>query len=190
MVGLTGGIGSGKSTIARILHILGYPVYIADKEASRLINIHPGIRRDIIQNFGDAVYSQGWLDKTAMANIIFKDPQALATINSIVHPRVMEDFKQWSEKQKNTLIFFESAILFEAGLNSFFNQIICVTASPEIRLQRVVSRDHSSPEQVLERIRSQMDDTEKCKRSDCIIINDNEHMVLEQVLDILKKISI
>lgn len=189
-IGLTGGIGSGKSTIARILKQMGYPVYIADTEASRLMNNHPGIRADILARFGDTIYVDHlFLNKPLLAQIIFEDSQALEDINRIVHPRVMEDFQHWSEQQKSDLVFFESAILFETGLNTFFRHVICVTASEETRLARVMSRDNTTPEKVKERIRNQMQETEKCSQSDFIIYNDNNHMVLEQVLEIVQKLT-
>lgn len=189
-IGLTGGIGSGKSTIARILKQLGYAVYIADTEASRLINTHPLIRQALIQHFGTAIYHNNCtLNKPLLAGIIFDNPQALQTVNQIVHPRVMDDFRNWSRKQTTNPVFFESAILFESGLNFFFQSVVCVTAPEETRIQRVVKRDQTTPQKVKERIRNQSDDTEKCRRADFIIYNDEEHKVIEQVLCLLKKLN-
>lgn len=189
-IGLTGGIGSGKSTIACILKHLGYPVYIADTEASRLMNCHPDIRQELIKRFGPATYTDNQnLNKPFLAKTIFEDTHALADINRIVHPRVMADFKEWCSKQTAALGFFESAILFEAGLNEFFPYIICVTAPAEVRLQRVIARDHTTADKVKERIRNQMDDSDKCRRSDFIIYNDDEHMVMPQVIEILERLK-
>lgn len=189
-IGLTGGIGSGKSTIACILRHLGFPVYIADTEASRLMNSHPAIREDIIIRFGAKVYSQhGLINKPILAEIIFNDPQALQAINQIVHPRVMEHFRQWSQQQNNTMVFFESAILFEARLNTCFDCIICVTAPESTRLQRVMKRDHITPEKVRERLQNQLDDSQKCGQADFVIQNDDGQMIVEQVLEIIKKIK-
>ena len=143
-IGLTGGIGSGKSTIAGILKQLGYPVYLADPEASRLINRSVEIRNDLTGLFGADLYTpRGMLDKKLLADIIFKNPQALSQVNGIVHPRVIRDFQHWREQQNSPLVFFESAILLE-----------------------------------------------KCKNSDFIIYNDEDHMVVQQVLDVLNKLNL
>ncbi len=179
-IGLTGGIGSGKSTIAGILKQLGYPVYLADPEASRLINRSVEIRNDLTGLFGADLYTpRGMLDKKLLADIIFKNPQALSQVNRIVHPRVIRDFQHWREQQNSPLVFFESAILFEAGLTRHFDFIICVTAS-----------DATNEDKVKERMQNQAADTEKCKNSDFIIYNDEDHMVVQQVLDVLNKLNL
>lgn len=142
------------------------------------------------QHFGKEIYTgNATLNKTLLAGIIFEDPAALALVNSIVHPRVMTDFREWAHIQNSELLFFESAILFEAHLNTFFDHIICVTASPEERIRRVVRRDNSSPEAVRKRIQNQLDDDAKCKQSDFIIYNDDDHMVIGQILSILNKLQ-
>lgn len=189
-IGLTGGIGAGKSLVARILKIMGYPVYVSDREASRLMDTHPNIRQDIINRFGESVYTKDWhINKPVLADIIFKDPQALADMNIIVHPRVMEDFRQWSNQQTTSLVFFESAILFEAGLKNFFRHTICVTAPLEVRIQRVIMRDKTQTEKVKERISNQMDETEKCKQADFVIYNDEQHPLMEQIEETVKKLK-
>ena len=181
-IGLTGGIGSGKSTIAGILKQLGYPVYLADPEASRLINRSVEIRNDLTGLFGADLYTpRGMLDKKLLADIIFKNPQALSQVNRIQH---------WREQQNSPLVFFESAILFEAGLTRHFDFIICVTASEATRLKRVILRDATNEDKVKERMQNQAADTEKCKNSDFIIYNDEDHMVVQQVLDVLNKLNL
>ncbi len=188
-IGLTGGIGSGKSTIARILSLLGYPVYIADVEASRLMHTHPEIRKDLIAHFGEIAYQQNSLNKEAIARIVFNDPQALAALNAIVHPRVMDHFENWSKQQNRSLLFFESAILFEAGLNRYFDHIVCATAPEEVRLERVMKRDHSNREQILQRIRNQMEEAQKCKQADFVIYNDEHHPLIEQILHLVEELE-
>ena len=189
-IGLTGGIGSGKSTVARMLRQMGYPVYIADQEASRLMNTHPEIRKELQQRFGPATYTaQGTIDKPNMARLVFNDSEALADINRIVHPRVMEDFRQWSLQQDNTLVFFESAILFEVGLDRFFHSVICVSAPESLRIARVVDRDRTTSDKVEERIRNQSDDTLKCQKADFVIHNNRNRMILGQLLEILRQIQ-
>lgn len=189
-IGLTGGIGSGKSTVARILRQMGYPVYIADKEASRLMNTHPEIRKELQQRFGPTTYTaQGAIDKPKMAQLVFNNAQALADLNRIVHPRVMEDFRQWSLQQNSLLVFFESAILFEAGLDRFFHSVICVSAPESLRISRVVERDRTTSDKVEERIRNQSDEALKCQKADFVIYNDRNHMILELLLETLQKLQ-
>lgn len=188
-IGLTGGIGSGKSTIARILLHLGYPVYISDKEAARLINTHPDIRKELCSYFGPNIYTGDHLNKKCLADIIFHDKTSLKTVNGIVHPRVMKDFVNWSKQQSSPLVFFESAILHEAGLASSFHHTICVTASEEERIRRVTTRDNTTPEQVKARIHNQDDEQRKIRLSDFIIYNDRQHGIIQQLLDIIQKIQ-
>lgn len=188
-IGITGGIGSGKSTVARMLKVMGFPVYISDTEASRLMDTHAGIRQEICRQFGRTIYSpQGKLDRAALAGIIFRNPDSLAAVNRIVHPRVMEDFRQWSLAQHGELLFFESAILFECGLDRFFDAVICVTAPETLRMQRVGERDGASPKQFRARQRNQTDDSAKCAQSDFVIYNDNRHMLTEQLSEILPRL--
>ncbi len=188
-IGLTGGIGSGKSTVAKIFKYMGYPVYIADTEASRLINTSTEIRQEITQLFGEDIYCNGMLDKEKMAGIIFENKEALQNINHIVHPRVMEDFKQWCTRQKSQMVLFESAILYEASLNSFFKHVICVTAPEEVRIQRVIARDHTTQEKVRDRIHNQMSETEKVRQADFIVTNDGLKALLPQVIGIIQEIN-
>lgn len=188
-IGLTGGIGSGKSTVARIFKHMGFPVYIADTEASHLMNSSPDIRREITGRFGETIYSNNQLNKAELAKIIFEDKEALRDINHIVHPRVMEDFKSWSQRQKSPIVLFESAILYEAGLNEFFGHIICVTAPEEVRIQRVISRDHTTAEKVRDRMNNQMGEKEKISRVDFIVNNDGVQALLPQVIKIIQQLN-
>ncbi len=169
-IGLTGGIGSGKTTIAQAFHGLGYPVYIADTEASLLINRSPEIRKALTALFGEGIYRPDrTLDKQQLASLIFNDSALLRQVNGIVHPAVMQDFLHWCDKQQAPLVFFESAILFEAGLGGYFDAVICVTADLNTRIKRVMKRDGVSAEKVHERIRNQAADDEKSKQADFVI---------------------
>ncbi len=169
-IGLTGGIGSGKTTIAKALQNSGYPIYIADREASRLMNHAPEIRNALIRLFGENIYCPDHtLDKQQLAALIFNDTTRLQQVNCIVHPAVMQDFLVWCGKQQTALVFFESAILFEAGLTSYFDAVICVTATLQTRIERVMKRDQVSTEQVNERIHNQAADEEKQQQADFII---------------------
>lgn len=188
IVGLTGGIGAGKSTVARILQAMGYAVYVADREASRLMAEHPGIRRDITTRFGEKVYAGGRLHKEALRGVVFDDRQALEDLNRIVHPRVMEDFAAWCRSQQGELVFFESAILYEAGLEKHFDRIVCVTAPLEVRTARVMRRDGADRRQVESRIRNQAEEAEKCRRADHVIHNDGRQPLIRQVLETIQVI--
>ena len=188
-VGLTGGIGSGKSTVARIFKCMGFPIYIADTEASRLMNTSPEIRKEITERFGETIYDNDRLNRAELAKIIFDDKEALQYINQIVHPRVMEDFKTWCKRQKKTIALFESAILYEAGLSEFFEQIICVTAPEVVRIQRVMNRDHTTTEKVRDRIKNQMDDSEKVYRADFVVNNDGTQALLPQITNIIQQLN-
>ena len=190
-IGLTGGIGSGKSTIAKIIATLGYPVYISDFKASELINRDEEIKKHLIELFGKDIYQpDGNLNKKRLAGTIFNDKEAIKQVNGIVHPAVTRDFMEWCSAQRRPLLFFESAILFEAGLTRHFDFIICVTASEVTRLKRVILRDATNEDKVKERMQNQAADTEKCKNSDFIIYNDEDHMVVQQVLDVLNKLNL
>lgn len=189
-IGLTGGIGSGKTTVAHILEQEGYPVYISDRQASELINKNPGIRSALTGLFGTTLYSNdNNLDKKKLAEIIFNDTTALQKVNAIVHPVVLEDFRQWSLLQSGNLVFFESAILFEAGLEKNFDLIISVYASRQTRIQRVVDRDRVCPEEVVKRIENQMADDIKCQKSDFTIYTDRGLDLNQQIKNIIEQLN-
>lgn len=185
-VGLTGGIGSGKTTIAHILEDMHYPVYIADSRAAQLTGSDPDIRTALTDEFGPSIYKEnGALDKTLLAEIIFNDKTALQKVNSIVHPAVLKDFQTWTAYQNVSLVFFESAIIFEAGLEKYFDYIICVSASPETRLARVVKRDRTSAESIKKRMLHQLDDETKCRQADFVIHTDRDMDLHQQIKTIL-----
>lgn len=188
-IGLTGGIGSGKTTIARIIKTLGYPVYISDTKASSLMNTDLSVRHRLISLFGNDIYTQdGTLDKPRLATLIFCNEEALRQVNRIVHPVVWQDFERWCSRYPSPLLFFESAILFESGLVPRFDRVITVSADFETRVRRVMARDHTPREKVIERIRIQMDDSLKCECSDYILYNNGGQMVLQTLLDTLDRL--
>lgn len=189
-IGLTGGIGSGKSTIAKIIETLGYPVYISDRRASILINQNQDIRKALIQRFGDTIYlPEGGLDKQQLASIIFNDKNAIREVNHIVHPIVTLDFLDWCQMQKKEILFFESAILFEAKLESLFDHIISISTDMETRIKRVIARDATNREKVIERINNQMPDSDKLAKSDFVIYNNDEDQIVKQILDIIIQLN-
>jgi len=189
-IGLTGGIGSGKSTIARIIEILGYPVYISDARASTLINQEEEIKTSLTALFGENIYlPDGQLDKKRVATIIFNNKEAIKQVNGIVHPVVIRDFATWCSAQQSPFVFFESAILFEAGLEHLFDYIILISTEMETRIQRVMSRDCVSREKVIERINNQMPDEIKQSRSDFVIYNNDDSKVVQQILSIIHQLN-
>lgn len=189
-IGLTGGIGSGKTTVAHILEQAGYPVYISDRQASELINKNTEIRSALTGLFGTTLYSNdNNLDKKKLAGIIFNDKTALQKVNAIVHPVVLEDFRRWSLLQSGNLVFFESAILFEAGLEKNFDLIISVYASRQTRIQRVVDRDRICREEVVKRIENQMADEIKCQKSDFTIYTDRGLDLNQQIKNIIEQLN-
>lgn len=189
-IGLTGGIGSGKTTIAKIIKTLGYPVYISDQRASDLINHTPEIKQNLKKRFGESIYlPNGELDKKQFATLLFQDKNSIEEVNQIVHPIVVKDFKNWCTEQRTPLLFFESAILFEAKLENLFDYIISISTDMETRIERVMTRDRTSREKVIERINYQMPDAIKSSRSDFVIHNNDGDMVVMQILDIINKLN-
>ncbi len=188
-VGLTGGIGSGKSLVADFFKLLSIPVYISDIEAKRLMQTDKQIRKDLTAAFGEMVYqASGELNRAALSKIIFKDRDALNKINAIVHPRVRLHYKQWLQKHKNSpYVIQESAILFDTGLYKNFDKIITVTADEVIRINRVISRDACSKESVLERMSKQLPESEKIAKSDFVIQNNSE-LIIPQIIAIHKQL--
>ncbi|HOG05125.1 MAG TPA: dephospho-CoA kinase [Paludibacter sp.] len=173
IIGITGGIASGKSTLSNLLKAHGFPVYDSDLEARRLQNEHPEIISQTKALFGDDIYVDGQLNRPAVATLVFQNPELLKKLTNIVHPVVKAEFLQWTRQFKpNKLIFIESAILFEANFDKLVDKVILLTVSEEIRIQRVMERDGSTRKQVLARIKNQIPDTEKIPKSDLVILTD------------------
>lgn len=170
-VGVTGGIGSGKSTVCRLFAERGAAVYDSDREARRLMHEDEALRRAIGERFGAAIYRDGELDRAALAEVVFADAGALADLNRLVHPAVMRDFAAWAERQQGEYVVLESAILFEAGLEGHVDRTVAVLAPAELRVQRAVRRDGVDAEAVRRRIAAQWDDDRICARADYTIVN-------------------
>lgn len=188
LVGLTGGIGSGKSTIAKMFINLGVPVYFSDDHAKRLMITSKSVKSKLINEFGKDAYLNGKLNRSYIANIVFNDKEKLKAINAIVHPAVGNSFKRWTRKQQSDYVVQENAILFESGSYKKFDVLITVTAPKQLRVSRVVVRDKVSKEQVLERMNNQLPDKEKMEKSDFVIKNIDLAQTKKQVLNIHQKI--
>lgn len=171
IVGLTGGIGSGKTTVAKLFGELGIPVYNSDMEAKKLTNTSKAIREELIDLLGNETYKNGSLDRKFMADKIFNDKNLLLKVNAIIHPRVAEHFKKWVSQQKSKYVIKEAAILFESGSNAYCDVVILVTAPKEERISRVMKRDQVSREEVEARISNQWPDEKKMELSDYVIEN-------------------
>jgi dephospho-CoA kinase len=189
ITGITGGIGSGKTTVCKVFEMLGVPVYYADNEAKNLLS-EPSVQSAITNIFGEDILSGGKVDRKKMAAIVFSDKAKLETLNSIVHPAVIKHFEQWCKKhQSAAYVIKEAAILFESGTYKNVHKIISVTAPVDIKIKRVMKRDGSTEEEVRQKINNQMSDEEKIKRSDFVILNDEEHLIIPEVLKIHKALS-
>ncbi len=189
-VGITGGIGSGKSYVCQTIKAMKFPVYDCDSEAKRLMVESLHIIRSLTELIGTTVYdTSGNLNKSAVAQFLFQSPDNAKKVNDIVHPVVKEDFLQWSEKQNSHIVFMESAILFESGFSSIVDYSIAVCAPTEVRLQRAMQRDSASREQIEARMRHQMSDEECRTLADFHINNDGTANVEEQITALIKRIS-
>ena len=188
IVGLTGGIGSGKTTVAKLFETLGIPVYYADTEAKQLMHTNTQIKTALIKHFGKKVYQEGELNRPLLASIVFHDKEKLAVLNSIVHPAVRKHFEQWAAKQDAEFVLKENAILFESDDAKNCNAVLVVTAPLETRIARVIARDNTTAEAVQARINNQWDDTKKIERADFVIHNTNLTETIEQVQSTYQKI--
>lgn len=189
VIGLTGGIGSGKTTVANHFRDLGVPVYIADDHARDLTNTDPRIREAITATFGDHFYRDGTLDRKQLASEVFKDEAKLEKLNEIIHPVVESHFEAWKAKQSAPYVVYEAAILFEKGGYKKCDFTILVTADQEERIRRIILRDQSTREQILDRMGNQWDDNKKRPLADFEIININPKEVALQVREFHRKFS-
>jgi dephospho-CoA kinase len=183
-VGITGGIGSGKSTIAKIFEVLGIPVYYADDAAKRLMNEDDALKEKIEKAFGKETYNNGLLNRAYLSSVVFNSPEKLELINSIVHPATIADADKWMQKQSTPYVLKEAALIFESGSNKKLDKVIGVFTPAEQRIQRVIQRDNISEGAVKARMSKQMNEDEKMRLCDYVINNDEQEMVIPQVLKI------
>ena len=189
-IGITGGIGAGKSLVAEIIKVMGYPVYNSDERAKELTESNPKIKEGLIHLFGEEIYQNDKLNKFALAQAIFSDDSLREKVNALIHPIVREDFNLWALAQNNTLVFNESAILFETGSFKNFDAVILVYAPKELRIKRIMKRDNCSENEVLKRMNSQFSDEEKYQLTEFRVLNDEQIPLLKQVEQIILSFSL
>lgn len=185
-VGITGNIGSGKSFVCKLFENIGIPVFYSDDETKKLYLV-PSVKELVINRFGEEVYfNDGTLNKKLLSYQLFKNDEAMRFIESVLYPALNQRFEEWCEHQKTPYVLFESAILYEKNYDRFFDKIIFVSASEDIRLQRVMQRDDCSEENVRSRMRLQQSEKSKITKSDFVIYNDGTQALEPQILQINK----
>ena len=187
-VGLTGGIGSGKSTVAQIFEVLGIPVYYADIAAKRLMNENAELRSAVINIFGEQAYANKILDRKYISSVVFSDPAKLELLNSIVHPATKKDGEAWMQQQTSPYAIHEAALIFEAKVSERLDCVIGVSSPLELRIKRSMERDKVSHDEVLKRMEQQLDEDIKMSKSDYVLINDEQQLLIPQVLELHEKL--
>ena len=187
-IGITGGIGSGKSMVTHIFKVMGIPVFDADAAAKKIMNEDTALKAEIIKQFGEKTYPDGVLDRKHLAGIVFNDPFQLEKLNAIVHPVTIRAAHDWMEKQSAPYVLKEAALLFEAGTAIGLDYIIGVYAPTHVRIARVMNRDNVSREEVISRMKRQIDEDIKMRLCDFVIINDEQTMLIPQVVSLHQKI--
>jgi dephospho-CoA kinase len=192
-IGLTGGIGSGKSTVAKVFEVLGIPVYYADEAARHIMNADPLLREQLIQHFGSGAYDNGILNRKYLAGIVFNDPAKLELLNSLVHPATIRDGEQWMQQQITPYAVKEAALIFESGSQSQLDYVIGVSAPDALRIHRTMQRDHITRDDVIARMNKQVKQVIKMRLCDFVVVNDEQSAVMPQVMslheELLKKAS-
>jgi dephospho-CoA kinase len=188
IIGITGGIGSGKTTITKYIETLGYPVYIADDEAKKLLDT-PEVVNEIRNVFGEEIIKNNLVDKKKLATFVFGNENKLKQLNEIVHPKVRKNFTNWLKQCDKPFVVKEAAILFESGAYKDCDFTILVTAPEDVRVERVIKRDNTNKEDVIKRIRSQWSDEDKAKLADFVIKNVDLEQSKKEIDEIIKKIE-
>lgn len=188
-IGLTGGIGSGKSTVAKIFETLGIPVYYADAEAKRLMNSSETLKKAIRQHFGDAAYEKDHLNRKYLADIVFNNPEKLELLNALIHPETINDAAQWMQQQSAPYCIKEAALLFESGAAETLDFVIGVYAPQALRIKRVMKRDGLTEAEIMKRISRQINEEMKMKLCDFVITNNEQELLIPQVLKLHQHFS-
>lgn len=187
-IGITGGIGSGKSTVAHVFEVLGIPVYYADREAKKMMNEDEVLKQQILQEFGNAAYENGMLNRKHLASVVFAKKEKLAVLNSIVHPATIRHGKEWMAKQTSPYAIKEAALIFESGTQEFFDYIIGISAPLHLRIHRAMQRDNVTREEIQRRMQNQIKEEIKMRLCDFVVKNDEQELVIVQVLALDKKL--
>lgn len=187
-IGITGGIGSGKSVVSSLLRILNIPVYDADAASKILLSTDPDLVSSLKRLLGEDIYEGDVLNRKKMASMIFSDKELLAKVNALIHPAVISDFRRWAENQGSSLVACESALIYESKMNDLFDAVLMVYAPEQVRIKRAIARDAATEEQIRARIQNQMSDEQKKSMSDFVVLNDDEHALIPQLQDILDRI--
>jgi dephospho-CoA kinase len=189
-IGITGGIGSGKTTLAKLLAVLGYPVYNSDERARTITNTNSKILSQIRALFGDSVFNENAeLNRQELARVVFADEEKLQQLNAIIHPEVAIDFEHWCNQQHHKIVFKEAAIVFEHGLEKQLDHVWVVSAPDELRIKRVIARSHIPEKEVRERMQRQLPQAVLVEKADVVILNDDNHLIIPQVIHALNQIS-
>lgn len=187
-IGLTGGIGSGKSTVAHIFNVLGIPIYDADAAAKRLMAEDELLKKRILNVFGEKAYLNGKLNRKFLSDVVFNDETKIKLLNSLVHPATIKDANEWMKKQNAPYLIKEAALIFESGSDKFLDLVIGVRSPLSLRIERTMKRNHITAEEVRERMKFQMDESKKMALCDFIIENDEKEMLIPQVLHLHEKL--
>ena len=188
-LGVTGGIGSGKTTVCKIFECIGIPVFHADNEGRRVLNEDKEVQQKVVYLFGPSILTQGKPDRKKIASIVFGDSEKLTQLNAIIHPEVRKSFAMWVKNQTASLVIEEAAILFENGGYTDLDKMVLVTSPEDIRIKRVMQRDHVTEIEVKKRMQKQCTDEEKAAKADFIINNIETKMLTSQVLDIISMLN-
>ncbi|MGK2862822.1 MAG: dephospho-CoA kinase [Chitinophagaceae bacterium] len=185
-IGITGGIGSGKSTVSRIFEVLGIPVYYADAAARRLMNENQELKKKIISLFGNESYKDGELNRPFVASLVFNNKEKLEQLNALTHPATILDATKWMQLQFSPYIIKEAALIFETGSSEHLDLVIGVYTPAPLRIQRIIKRDNVKKEEVLQRMNRQINEDIKMRLCDFVIINDEQQLLIPQVLQLHK----
>ena len=187
-VGLTGGIGSGKTTVAKIFELLGIPVYYADDAAKKIMNEDYELKAAIQKQFGAEAYKNGELNRAYLSTKVFNDAFQLEILNSLVHPATIRDAARWMEGQKSSYTIKEAALIFESGSAEYLDYVIGVYAPAQLRIERTMERNHVGLDDVTQRMNKQLDEDMKMKLCDFVIYNDEKHLLIPQVIELHQKL--
>lgn len=188
IIGLTGGIGCGKTTIAKVFATLGIPVFNADAVAKELMQNNPILKHKLIEAFGEHIFANGQLDRNFLAKIVFADTNQLERLNALVHPITIQAAKEWAAKQNTPYVIKEAALVFESGSGEGLAGVIGVTAPLSLRMHRVMQRENCTKQEVEKRMQNQIGDTIKMKLCDWVIVNDDQVLVVPQVVALHEKL--